>query len=93
MSDSPADFLYSNEAVMTPPCPFCSYVLELRPGKMKCPECQARFEYDDRMECVFVDTSDLRLPVHGTVCPQCGVVQGEGKRCLYCGKEMCCDVQ
>ena len=43
---------------------------------MKCPECHAKFEYDDRMECIFVDTDDLRLPVHGTVCPQCGLGRG-----------------
>lgn len=56
---------------------------------MKCPECHAKFEYDDRNESVFADTSDLRLPVHGTVCPQCGLVQGEDcQRCLYCGKGM-----
>jgi hypothetical protein len=94
MSDSPSDFLYSNEAVMTHRYPFCSGSLEPKSGNMKCAECHANFEYDDWMECVFVDTSDLRLPVHGTVCPQCGLVQGEdGKGCLYCGKEMCCDVQ
>ena len=60
MPDSPKDFLYSNEAVMTHRCPFCSGVLEPKIGKMKCPECNARSEYDDRMECVFVDTNDLR---------------------------------
>jgi hypothetical protein len=70
-------------------CPFCSGLVEPRTGKMKCPECHAKFEYDDRMECVFVDTSDLRLPVYGTVCTQCGLVQGEdGQRCVYCGVEI-----
>ena len=75
-------------------CPFSSGVLELKIGKMKCPECHAKFEYDDRMESVFVDTDDLRLPVHGTVCPQCGLVQGkETQGCLYCGKVMSGTVQ
>ena len=56
---------------------------------MKCPECHAKFRYDDRVESVFVDTDDLRLPVQGTVCPQCGLVQGEKvQRCLYCGLGM-----
>ena len=67
-------------------CPFCSGVLEPKIGTMKCPECHAKFQYDDRMESVFVDTKDLRLPVHGTVCTQCGLVQGEDcQRCVYCG--------
>ena len=70
-------------------CPFCSGVLEPKIGKMKCPECHAKFEYDDRIECVFVDTSDLRLPVHGTVCSMCGLVQGEeNQRCVYCDNDL-----
>ncbi len=60
-------------------------LVESKLGKMKCLECYANFEYDDRMECVFVDTKDLRVQVHGTVCPQCGLVQGEDvQRCVYC---------
>ena len=74
--------------------PFCSGVLEPKIGKMKCPECHAKFQYDDRRECIFVDTDDLRLPVHGTVCPQCGLLQGEEvQRCLFCGKGLCGTVQ
>jgi hypothetical protein len=70
-------------------CPFCIAPLKPKVGKIQCPMCEAKFEYDDRMECIFVDTSDLRLPVHGTVCPQCGLVQGEDvQRCVYCGVEM-----
>ena len=69
-------------------------MLEPKVGKMKCPECHAKFRYDDRMESVFVDTSDLRLPVYGTVCPQCGLVQDENvHRCLYCGQGMIGTVQ
>ena len=61
---------------------------------MKCPECHAKFEYDDRMESVFDDTDDLRLPLHGSVCPQCGLVQGEDvQRCFYCGKGLYGTVQ
>jgi hypothetical protein len=75
-------------------CPFCSGVLEPKIGKMKCPECHTKFEYDDRMESIFVDTRNLRLPIHGTVCPRCGLVQGEdGKRCVYCGEGMSGTVQ
>ena len=70
-------------------CPFYSGALEPKTGKMKCPECHTKFHYDDRMESVFVDTSDLRLPVHGTVCSQCGLVQGmDVQRCLYCGQRV-----
>ena len=61
---------------------------------MKCPESHAKFEYDDRMESIFVDTDDLRLPVYGTVCPQCGLVQDKDvQRCLYCGQRMSSTVQ
>ena len=75
-------------------CPFCSGVLEPKLGKMKCPECHAGFEYDARMECVFVDKDDLRLPVNGTVCPQCGLLQDEDvQRCLFCGRGLCRTVQ
>ena len=75
-------------------CPFCSGVLKPILGKMKYPECHAKFEYDDQMESVFVDTDDLRLPVHGTICPQCWLVQGEGvQRCSYCGKRLIGTVQ
>ena len=75
-------------------CPFCSGVLEPKIGKMKCPECHAKFEYDDRMESVFVDAEDLRIPVHGTVCPQCGLVRNEYvQRCLFCGQRLSGTVQ
>ena len=41
-----------------------------------------------------MDTEDLRLPVHGTVCPQCGLLQGEDVlRCLFCGKRLSGTVQ
>ncbi len=55
-------------------CPFCSGVLEPKLDKMKCPECHVKFEYGNRMESVFADTDDLRLPVLGSICPQCGSV-------------------
>ncbi len=75
-------------------CPFCLAPLKPKVGRVQCPMCDANFEYDDRMECVFVDTSDLRLPVHGTVCPQCGLVQGmDGQRCAYCGQGLSGTVQ
>ena len=75
-------------------CPFCSGVLEPKIGNMQCPECHAKFEYDDRMESIFVDTDDLWSPVHGSVCPQCGLLQGEDvQRCLYCGQGMIGTVQ
>jgi len=70
-------------------CPFCSGLVEPKLGKMKCPECKARFEYDDRLECVFADLDDLRLPVLGTVCSACGLLQSEeNAKCAYCGEDL-----
>jgi hypothetical protein len=71
-------------------CPFClNHSLDAKPGKTTCPECSAEFEVDDRLECIFVDTQKMRLPVNGFVCGVCGLVQGdEVERCGYCGTEM-----
>jgi hypothetical protein len=69
-------------------CPFClNHNMEAKPGKIKCPECSVEFEIDDRLECVFADTSKMRLPVHGIVCSVCGLVQSdENSTCVYCGE-------
>ena len=57
---------------------------------MKCAECKAHFEYDDKIERVFVDLVDPRLPVSGTVCATCGLLQSEeNKMCEYCEEDMC----
>jgi len=70
-------------------CPFCSGLVKPRPGRQKCPECHTGFVYDEGMERIFVDTSDVRLPIDGTVCTQCGMVQSEKiKRCGHCGAEI-----
>ena len=76
-------------------CPFClSHSVQAKPGKTTCPECSAEFEIDDRLECVFVDTEKLRLPVNGTVCGFCGLVQGgERANCLFCGIEFKSTIQ
>jgi hypothetical protein len=75
-------------------CPFCSGLVEPTLEKMMCPECKTRFEYDDRLECVFVDLDDLRLHVSGTVCPACGLLQSEeNRKCVYCGEDLCRTVQ
>ena len=67
-------------------CPFCSGLVEPRPGRQECPECHAGFVYDKNLESIFVDTSDLRLPINGTVCTRCGMVQSEkARRCGNCG--------
>jgi DNA-directed RNA polymerase subunit RPC12/RpoP len=56
-------------------CPFCGYQgIEAKPGKSVCPECDAAFELDDRVECVFVDPDNPRLPIEGIVCTRCGLV-------------------
>jgi hypothetical protein len=37
---------------------------------------------------IFVDPDKLRLPINGTVCSACGLVQGERRgRCAYCGRK------
>jgi len=67
-------------------CPFCNGLVEPKPGRQICPECHAEFIYDEGMERMFVDTNDVRLPIDGTVCTRCGMVQSEKiKRCGHCG--------
>ena len=68
-------------------CPFCEtgYILP-KVGSTGCPKCYVRVWMDDRMECVFVNKSTFRLPIQGTVCGSCGLVQGEhNQECGYCG--------
>lgn len=72
-------------------CPFClNHGIEAKSGKTTCQECSAEFEIDDRLECIFADTSKMRLPVNGFVCSACGLVQGGHKNstCVYCGTEL-----
>ena len=71
-------------------CPFClNHCIDAEPGKTKCSVCNATFEIDDRVECVFADTEHIRLPVNGIVCGSCGLVQGVNRKsCLYCGIEI-----
>ena len=67
-------------------CPFCQGLLEPKTDKQTCPEGGTNLEIDDRLECIFVDTNDLMLPINGTECTRCGLVQGEEVRlCGYCG--------
>ncbi len=71
-------------------CSFClKNSVEAKPGKTACPECSAEFEVDDRLECIFADTQKMKLPVNGTVCGVCGLVQGgERGNCVYCGGDL-----
>ena len=71
-------------------CPLClNQCIYAEPGRTKCPVCSADFEIDNRVECVFADTDNIRLPVNGIVCGSCGLVQGVNRKiCLYCGKEI-----
>ena len=71
-------------------CPFCSnHNIENKTGKTSCPDCSTVFEIDDRGECIFVDTNNPRLPVNGTICTKCGLIQNEdNEKCLYCGVEL-----
>jgi len=68
-------------------CPFClNQRIEAKHGKTRCPVCDAVFEIDERVECVFGDTNEIRLPAIGIICASCGLIQaGENQNCLYCG--------
>jgi len=46
-------------------------------------------EIDDRGECVFSDTENVKLPAIGTICGRCGLIQdADVRNCLYCGLEI-----
>ncbi len=68
-------------------CPSClNQCSEARRGETQCPVCDAAFEIDDRAECVFGDTNEIRLPAIGNICASCGLIQaGDNQNCLYCG--------
>jgi hypothetical protein len=70
-------------------CPFClNPIADSNPGEKICLNCHTEFEIDDRGECVFANPDNLKLPVNGTLCSVCGLVQGEGRdSCGYCGAE------
>ena len=76
-----------SETMDTLTCPSCNtQSIEGKPGITRYPLCTAQFEIDDRAECVFVDTEDIRLPTFGTICASCDLIQaGEHQNCLYCG--------
>jgi hypothetical protein len=85
-----AVFMASSQYIDFLKCPFClNHSVDAKSGKPTCPECSAEFEVDDRLECVFADTQNLRLPVNGFVCGVCGLVQDdENTNCVYCGAEL-----
>jgi hypothetical protein len=59
-------------------CPFCcSEEISAIPGKVVCQRCGTSFEIDDCGECVFVDPLIPKLPMRGTFCPVCGLIQDE----------------
>lgn len=76
-------------------CPFCrSPSIQKKAGQTRCPECHAEFEIDDRGECIFVNSGKLRLPIEGTVCCLCGLVQSDQTEyCLYCGAALSARLQ
>ena len=67
-------------------CQFClNHTIEAKSGETICPECLAEFEIDDRLECIFVDIQNMKLPKKGLVCGYCGRVQSnENRNCVYC---------
>ena len=49
-------------------CSFCiDGRIDPKPGKTACTDCHTEFEIDDRGECLFVDTDNLRLPIRGAL--------------------------
>ena len=71
-------------------CPFChSESIEPVVGNNICPVCEAEFKMDDRLECIFIDVNKPILPIEGTVCIKCGLVQHElSRKCLFCGAKL-----
>ena len=70
-------------------CPFCSGLVEAKPGRLTCPECRAGLTCDESLRHIFADTDDMRLPIHGTVCTRCGLVQSEkASRCVHCQADL-----
>jgi hypothetical protein len=76
-------------------CPFClDQSVEAKPGQTICPKCSTEIEVDDRLECIFVDTQKMRLPVNGFVCGVCGLVQStQNRNCVYGGAELSTNLQ
>jgi hypothetical protein len=59
--------------------------IKARAGATTFPECDAQFEIDDRLECVFGDTDNIRLPAIGAICTSCGLLQADShQNCLCC---------
>ena len=67
-------------------CPFCEEgEILVKSGPVLCPNCMASFRIDDREESIFVDLNRPRIPLRGTYCPHCGLVQGhENEHCYFC---------
>ena len=76
-------------------CPFCTDGhIKAEPGKATCFDCDAKFEIDDRAECIFVDLDNPRLPISGNICGECGLVQSDkNETCVYCGVELPITIQ
>ena len=75
-------------SISTIECPFClDGKVGAKPGKSECPTCHTEFEIDDRVECVFVDLENPRIPMKGVFCSGCGLVvqRLHRKHCSYCG--------
>ncbi|WP_372678195.1 hypothetical protein [Desulfosarcina sp.] len=59
---------------------------------MKCLDCLAEYEIDERSECIFANIDDLHLPLRGTVCRHCGLLQRvDTDKCRLCGTSISCD--
>jgi hypothetical protein len=67
-------------------CPFCRVgEVPEEPGRHTCPKCGGAFRLDERVECAFVDLDDPVMPLKGTYCKVCGLIQSPyRKRCNLC---------
>ena len=71
-------------------CPFCrKTTIPDEPGPVLCPVCMASFHIDERGEYIFVNLDNPRIPLKGTYCPKCGLIQGhENESCYLCAEPL-----
>ena len=65
-------------------CPFCRRgEVPEDPGKHVCPECGGAFELDEQVVYTFVDLDKPMMPLKGTYCTTCGLIQSPHRKSCY----------